>query len=38
VRDVTDSYRAFQRYEKDLKELNDNSSLRGIEHFPRTKI
>lgn len=23
VRDVTESYRAFQRYEKDLKELND---------------
>ena len=23
VRDVTDSYRAFQRYENDLKELND---------------
>lgn len=31
VRDVTDSYRAFQRYEKDLKELNDQfERLRGI--------
>ena len=31
VRDVTDSYRAFQRYEKDLRELNDQfRQLRGI--------
>jgi hypothetical protein len=35
VRDVTDSYRAFQRYEKDLKELNDQfERLRAIAtHF-----
>lgn len=35
VRDVTDSYRAFQRYEKDLKELNDQfERLREIgAHF-----
>lgn len=34
VRDVTDSYRAFQRYEKDLKELNDQfERLRGISAF-----
>jgi len=31
VRDVTDSYRAFQRYEKDLKELSDQfERLRAI--------
>ena len=31
VRDVTDSYRAFQCYEKDLKELNEQfERLRGI--------
>ncbi|MEI6715900.1 MAG: SbcC/MukB-like Walker B domain-containing protein [Verrucomicrobiota bacterium] len=31
VRDVSDSYRAFQRYEKDLKELNDQfTRLRDI--------
>jgi hypothetical protein len=31
VRDVTDSYRAFQRYEKDLRELNDQfRQLRAI--------
>ena len=37
VRDVTESYRAFQRYEKDLTELNDQfSRLREIgERFAR---
>lgn len=37
VRDVTDSYRAFLRYEKDLTELNDQfERLRAIgEHFAR---
>jgi len=29
VRDVTDSYRAFQRYEKDLKELKDQFERLG---------